>query len=42
MTSPMLIIIWSLMSSSVTTVTDCGTSRSGVGVLVALTVDGTT
>ena len=32
----MLIIIWSLMSASVTTVTDCGTSRSSVGVLVAV------
>lgn len=31
---------WSLINSCVTTVTDCGTSRNGVGVFVALLMTG--
>ena len=36
----MLVISWSAISSFVTTVTAWGTSRSGVGVRVALLIDG--
>ena len=39
-TSPMLSIRWSAMTFRVTTVTDWGTSRSGVRVLVAVLVCG--
>ena len=36
----MLVISWSAISSFVTTVIDWGTSLSGVGVRVALLIDG--
>ena len=36
----MLVMSWSLINACVTTVTDCGTSRKGVRVFVALVMAG--